>query len=165
MWGRDPFAKGSPPPHPLPLKLLYVFQWVTRGSQMRDTGPQAGSSRQTPARQPAATTRKSPENAEPPVVGLPHRGKPTTGGRVFSLALLAFFKGKTGQCRNEMNFQSYHGEVHAEIPEKARVTTLPRILRCRRSWKQCRLQAGWNWGRGPAALRGPGFRQAAAPGA
>ena len=23
MWGRDPFVKGSPPPHPLPLKLLF----------------------------------------------------------------------------------------------------------------------------------------------
>ncbi|SCM73786.1 hypothetical protein KL86DES1_21520 [uncultured Desulfovibrio sp.] len=22
MWGRDPFAKGSPPPHPLPLEQI-----------------------------------------------------------------------------------------------------------------------------------------------
>ncbi|SCM70292.1 hypothetical protein KL86DES1_10315 [uncultured Desulfovibrio sp.] len=32
LWGRDPFAKGSPPPRPHPLKLLLCFSYYNEFS-------------------------------------------------------------------------------------------------------------------------------------
>ena len=39
LWGRDPFVKGSPPPHPHPLKLLVYFRIPM--NFLIGTGPEA----------------------------------------------------------------------------------------------------------------------------